>query len=76
MGGRLSPSRPVRQFYSLFGRDKQLVSKELKLSQNPLYLPALLFFGLILAQIVLRRSAYGYVTNTKHCNTSPMGLCC
>src|SRR5208283_3924722 len=41
---------------------KQLVSKELKLSQNPLYLPALLFFGLILAQIVLRRSAYGYVT--------------
>ena len=41
---------------------KQLVSKELKLSQNPLYLPAFLFFGLILAQIVLRRSAYGYVT--------------
>ena len=37
---------------------KQLVSKELKLSQNPLYLPAFLFFGLILAQIVLRRSAY------------------
>jgi len=41
---------------------RQLVSKELKLSQNPLYLPAFLFFGLILAQIVLRRSAYGYVT--------------
>ena len=41
---------------------RQLVSKELKLSQNPLYLPALLFLGLILAQIVLRRSAYGYVT--------------
>ncbi len=41
---------------------RQLVSKELKLSQNPLYLPALLFFVLILAQIVLRRSAYGYVT--------------
>ena len=36
---------------------KQLVSKELKLSQNPLYLPAFLFFGLILTQIVLRRSA-------------------
>ena len=41
---------------------KQLVSKELKLSQNPLYLPAFLFFGLILAQIVLRRSAYSYIT--------------
>jgi O-antigen ligase len=41
---------------------QQLVSKELKLSQNPLYLPAFLFFGLILAQIVLRRSAYSYIT--------------
>jgi len=41
---------------------KQLVSKELKLSQNPLYLPAFLFFGLILAQVALRRSAYRYVT--------------
>src|SRR6202162_3266034 len=41
---------------------KQLVSKELKLSQNPLYLPAFFFFVLILAQIVLRRSAYSYIT--------------
>ena len=41
---------------------KQLVSQELKLSQNPLYLPAFFFFVLILAQIVLRRSAYGYIT--------------
>jgi O-antigen ligase len=41
---------------------KQFVSKEVKLSANPLYLPTFLFFGLILAQIVLRRSAYGYVT--------------
>src|ERR1039458_9764193 len=41
---------------------QQLVSKELKLSQNPLYLSAFLFFGLILAQIVLRRSAYSYIT--------------
>ena len=41
---------------------KQLVSREVKLSKNPLYLPALLFFGLILSQIVLRQSAYGYVT--------------
>jgi O-antigen ligase len=41
---------------------KQLVSQEPKLSQNPLYLPAFLFFVLILAQIVLRRSAYSYIT--------------
>ena len=41
---------------------KQLVSKELKLSQNPLYLPAFLFFALILAQVALRTSAYGYIT--------------
>jgi O-antigen ligase len=41
---------------------RQLVSKEIKLSENPLYLPALVFFLLILAQIVLQRSAYGYVT--------------
>ena len=41
---------------------KQLVSGQVKLSKNPLYLPALLFFGLILAQIALRLSAYGYVT--------------
>jgi O-antigen ligase len=39
-----------------------LISKEVKLSTNPLYLPALLFFTLILLQIVLRRSAYAYVT--------------
>jgi hypothetical protein len=41
---------------------KQLVSTRIKLSKNPLYLPSLLFLGLILAQIALRRSAYGYVT--------------
>jgi O-antigen ligase len=41
---------------------KQLVSQELKVSQNPLYPPAFLFFGLILAQIVMRRSAYSYIT--------------
>jgi O-antigen ligase len=41
---------------------KQFVSRKVKLSKNPLYLPALLFFGLILAQVVLRQSAYGYVT--------------
>jgi O-antigen ligase len=41
---------------------KQLVSGQVKLSKNPLYLSAFLFFGLILAQIALRKSAYKYVT--------------
>src|SRR5580700_3647900 len=40
----------------------QVVSRQVKLSKNPLHLPALLFLGLILAQVALRRSAYGYVT--------------
>lgn len=41
---------------------KQLISGQVKLSANPLYLPALFFFVLIVAQLALRRSAYGYVT--------------
>ena len=41
---------------------RQLFSKEQQLSKNSLYLPALLFFGLVLAQIVLGGSAYAYVT--------------
>jgi O-antigen ligase len=41
---------------------QQFVSRQVTLSKNPLYLPAFLFFGLILAQVALRRSAYGYVT--------------
>ena len=41
---------------------KQLVSQQVKLSKNPLYLPAVLFFSLILAQVALRRSAYSYIT--------------
>jgi O-antigen ligase len=41
---------------------KQLVSGQVKLSKNPLFLPAFLFLVLILAQIALHRSAYGYVT--------------
>ena len=41
---------------------KQLVSNEIRLSKNPLYLPALLFGGLLLAQIGLRKSAYEYAT--------------
>src|ERR1700730_7328758 len=42
---------------------EKLVSKKIELSKNPLYLPAFLFFGLILAQIALRRSASGYATH-------------
>ena len=41
---------------------EQLISRQVKLSKNPLYLPAFLFFGLILAQLALRLSAYGYIT--------------
>jgi O-antigen ligase len=41
---------------------KQSFSRQIELAPNPLYLPALLFFGLILAQIALGRSAYSYVT--------------
>jgi len=41
---------------------KQLVSKQLTLSRNPLYPPALVFFVLLLAQIALHTSAYSYVT--------------
>ena len=41
---------------------KQLVSRQVNLSTNPLYLPALLFLGLIMAQLAFRRSAYWYVT--------------
>lgn len=40
----------------------RLLSKQVNLSSNPLYPPAVLFFGLILTQILFRRSAYGYVT--------------
>jgi O-antigen ligase len=41
---------------------KQLLSRQVKLSPNPLYLPALLFFLLICAQIVFNASAYPFVT--------------
>jgi O-antigen ligase len=46
----------------LFWAGKQLASRQLELSRNPLYLPALIFFVLILAQIALGTAAYGYVT--------------
>lgn len=41
---------------------KQIVAGRLELSRNPLYLPIVVFFGLIVAQLVFRRSAYWYVT--------------
>jgi O-antigen ligase len=41
---------------------KQLVSRQVTLSKNPLYSPVLFFFVLLLAQVGLRTSAYGYVT--------------
>ena len=41
---------------------RQSVSKQIELTKNPLYPPAVFFLGLILAQIALGRSAYGYVT--------------
>jgi O-antigen ligase len=41
---------------------QQLLSGQLKLARSPLYLPAMCFFTLVLAQLALRISAYGYVT--------------
>jgi len=41
---------------------KQLLAGRVKLSRNPLYLPALFFFILLLAQVGFRTSAYGYIT--------------
>ncbi len=54
---------------------KQVHSKRLKLSSNPLYLPTLLFFGLILGQIALRRSAYAYVTKYEALQYVAYGIC-
>jgi len=41
---------------------KQLASGQLHILKNPLYLPACLFFMVVLAQIVFGISAYPYVT--------------
>lgn len=41
---------------------KQWNSGQVQLSKNPLYLPALFFFVLLVAQVVLRTSAYAYIT--------------
>jgi O-antigen ligase len=40
---------------------RQIASGRIQLSRNPLYLPALVFFLLVLTQIALHSSAYGYV---------------
>jgi len=53
---------------------KQVVSRQVKLSKNPLHLPALLFFGLILAQVALRRSAYGYITEYEALQYASYGI--
>lgn len=55
---------------------KQFVSRELTLSKNPLYPPALFFFVLLLAQVALRRSAYGYVTKYEVLQYVDTGLSC
>jgi len=41
---------------------KQITSGQLTLSRNPLYLPASFFFALLVMQILMRTSAYAYVT--------------
>ncbi len=41
---------------------KQWTSGQVQLSKNPLYAPALLFFVLLLSQVLLRTSAYAYIT--------------
>ena len=41
---------------------RQIICRQITLSNNALYPPTFLFFGIILAQIALRQSAYGYVT--------------
>src|SRR5579864_7622197 len=41
---------------------KQILSNEIRLTNNALYLPASLFAAVILVQILFRRSAYGYIT--------------
>ena len=40
----------------------QVIGRQIQLSNNPLYLPGSLFLTLIAAQLVLRRSAYEYMT--------------
>jgi O-antigen ligase len=41
---------------------KQLLSGQVKVSNNPLYLPAFLFFVLILGQLAFHRSAYPFAS--------------
>ena len=41
---------------------RQLWLNEIRISRNPLYLPALLFAGVIFVQVLLHRTAYWYIT--------------
>jgi O-antigen ligase len=41
---------------------RQLWLNEIRISRNPLYLPALLFAGVIFLQVLLHRTAYWYIT--------------
>jgi O-antigen ligase len=41
---------------------QQFVSRQVTIANNPLYLPAFLFFGLLLTQIALHIPAYRYIT--------------
>lgn len=41
---------------------QQILSGSLKLCSNPLYLPALGFFGLVIAQLAFRTTAYAYAS--------------
>jgi O-antigen ligase len=41
---------------------RQIIRRQITLSNHALYPPTFLFFGILLAQIGLRQSAYGYVT--------------
>ena len=53
---------------------KQSVSKQVKSTGNPLYLPALFFFALVLAQIAFGRSADGYVTKYEALQYASYGI--
>lgn len=65
-GGVYEWSRFVFQIWAgtllLIWVGQQILSGRVTLSKNPLYLPALLFFVLILAQILVNISAYRYVS--------------
>ena len=53
---------------------KQSVSKQVRSTGNPLYLPAQFFFALVLVQIALGRSADGYVTKYEALQYASYGI--